>query len=126
MFVNEKDMILMNFTGIYEEECFYNEEAVLLDFKEMDGVNGYCAEEAESKIKETIKSYPLDAVHFLDSGNYHYLSKFWLDRIEVPFDLLVFDNHTDMQAAAFGGFYPAEAGFGKQLKQISFSKKYAS
>lgn len=123
MSVSEKDLILMNFSGIYEEECFYDGEEIFLDFKEMDGVNGYCAEEAENKIKEKIKSYPLDAVHFLDSGNYHYLSKFWLDRIEVPFDLLVFDNHTDMQAAAFWGLLSCGSWIRETIETNRFLEK---
>ena len=40
---------------------------------------------------------------FLDSGNYHYLTKLWLELVKEPFELLVFDHHTDMQRPAFGG-----------------------
>lgn len=33
-------------------------------------------------------------IHFLDSGNYHYVTKLWLDQVKEPFDLLVLDHHT--------------------------------
>ena len=31
------------------------------------------------------------------------MSRLWLEQAEEPFDLLVFDHHTDMQEPAFGG-----------------------
>lgn len=42
-------------------------------------------------------------LHFIDHGNYHYLSKLYTDMITEPFHLVVFDHHTDMQEPAFGG-----------------------
>ena len=96
--------IIMDFSGIYREENFLKEEEALwLDFRKLQGVNCYCTQEAEDEIKEKIYSLPFQGIHFLDSGNYHYLTKFWLEKIQKPFSLLVFDNHTDMQEAAFFG-----------------------
>ena len=96
--------IIMNFSGIYREEDFWeDQEPVWLDFQRLQGVNCYCTPEAEAAIKEKICDLPVQGIHFLDSGNYHYLSKFWLEKIQEPFSLLVFDNHTDMQEAAFFG-----------------------
>ncbi|HIX36291.1 MAG TPA: arginase, partial [Candidatus Blautia pullistercoris] len=92
--------IIMDFSGIYREEDFWEgQEPVWLDFQELQGVNGYCAPEAETAIKGKIRDLPVRGIHFLDSGNYHYLSKFWLEKLREPFSLLVFDNHTDMQEA---------------------------
>ena len=42
----------------------------------------------------------------MDSGNYHYMSRIGAGRVKEPFNLLVFDNHTDMQLPAFGGLCP--------------------
>ena len=96
--------VIMNFSGVYREEDFWKEEEVLwLDFQKLSGVNCYCTQEAEEEIKEGIQNLPLEGIHFLDSGNYHYLTKFWLEKFREPFSLLVFDNHTDMQEAAFFG-----------------------
>ena len=44
----------------------------------------------------------LTSIHLLDSGNYHHLSRVYLDLIKEPFNLVVYDNHTDMQFSAFG------------------------
>lgn len=99
-----KNTVIMDFSGIYkEEEFFQGREYTWLDFTNMEGVNCYCTEDAEQEIKRQIEDFSYEGIHFLDSGNYHYLSKFWLEKIQEPFALLVFDNHTDMQESAFFG-----------------------
>lgn len=113
--------IIMNFSGIYREEDFLEgQEALWLDFQELQGVNGYCAPEAEEEIRERIRDLPVQGIHFLDSGNYHYLSKFWLEKIREPFSLLVFDNHTDMQEAAFFGLLSCGSWAGEVLDTHEF------
>lgn len=108
--------IIMNFSGIYREEDFWEgQEPVWLDFQKLQGVNCYCTPEAEAAIKEKIRDLPVQGIHFLDSGNYHYLSKFWLEKIQEPFSLLVFDNHTDMQEAAFFGLLSCGSWAGEVL-----------
>ena len=108
--------IIMNFSGIYREEDFWeDQEPVWLDFQRLQGVNCYCTPEAEAAIKEKICDLPVQGIHFLDSGNYHYLSKFWLEKIQEPFSLLVFDNHTDMQEAAFFGLLSCGSWAGEVL-----------
>ena len=52
-------------------------------------------------LKRMIADYPAEGVHFIDSGNYHYLTKFWTDKLETPFSLIVFDHHPDMQPPLF-------------------------
>ena len=108
--------IIMNFSGIYREEDFWeDQEPVWLDFQRLQGVNCYCTPEAEAAIKEKICDLPVQGIHFLDSGNYHYLSKFWLEKIQESFSLLVFDNHTDMQEAAFFGLLSCGSWAGEVL-----------
>ena len=99
-----KETVIMNFSGVYAEEDFYRDkEHIWMYFTRMQGVNCYCTQEAEKEIKRRIAGCSPLGLHFLDSGNYHYLSKFWLDKLEQPCDLLVFDQHTDMQESAFFG-----------------------
>ena len=50
-----------------------------------------------------------EGIHFLDSGNYHYVSKIWMEKIEEEFELLVLDHHTDMQPPMFGDILSDEA-----------------
>ena len=42
-------------------------------------------------------------MHFLDSGDYHYLTRLWTARIGRPYALVLLDNHPDMQAPVFPG-----------------------
>lgn len=96
--------VIMDFSGIYREESFFEgREYDWRDYTELEGVNCYCTEESEEKIREKIQENSFEGLHFLDSGNYHYASKFWLEKIQEPFALLVLDNHTDMQESAFFG-----------------------
>lgn len=91
----------MDFTGIYAREpwmCTHKEDWI--SFQKLEGRDGYCTQEAAQEIRREIMKKELEDLHFLDSGNYHYLTKFWLERIREPFDLVVFDRHSDMQPAA--------------------------
>lgn len=101
--MNEKNIIIMNFTGVYEDEDFYKNinTAKWIDLKKIDGTYGYCDKRAEKSIKLKIKPYSPYGIHFIDSGNFHYVSKFWIDKIDKPFSLCVFDHHSDMQPSLF-------------------------
>lgn len=113
--------VIMDFSGVYKEEDFYDEkDAGWMDFTKITGVNCYCTQEAEEEIKERIKGLDFSGIHFLDSGNYHYLSKFWTEKIEKPFSLVVFDNHTDMQEASFWGLLSC----GSWVRDCILSNKY--
>ena len=101
--LENNNIVIMNFTGVYEKQEFYGDlGAVWLDLRDIQGTNCYCDEEAEAAIKERIRPMGPFGIHFLDSGNYHYVSKIWLDKVEGEFELLVFDHHTDMQMPMFG------------------------
>lgn len=88
----------MNFSGIYSlEEFAKNKKFKWVDCRHLDGTNCYCDAEASAAIKERMEQLPPKGIHFIDSGNYHYLTKFWTDKINEPFTLIVFDHHPDMQ-----------------------------
>lgn len=122
-------IIIMNFSGAYEAQVFYKRymdgSLVWLDLTDVQGTNGYCDREGETAIRERIRDRVWEPVrnppeeqvrdraekpgppvwsgiHFLDSGNYHYVSKLWLELADEEFDLLVLDHHTDMQSPMFG------------------------
>lgn len=81
----------------------------------------YCSDEATEKLRaevskasachidkmsdelheESKMALPL-GIHFIDSGNYHYMTLFFLERITTNFNLFLIDNHTDMNENAFG------------------------
>ena len=100
----QTSIVLMNFSGIYEEERFWKERQVSwIDAKDICGTNCYCDDEAIAEINKRTENHSFAGIHFIDSGNYHYMTKLWLTKIEKPFALLTYDNHTDMQLPAFGG-----------------------
>ncbi len=100
--IKDNEVVIMNFSGIYSSEKFINDKRFkVLDCTHLYGTDCYCDPEAADKIKRLLKPLSYKGIHFIDSGDYHYISKFWTDKINEPFNLLVFDHHTDMQEPAF-------------------------
>lgn len=90
----------MNFTGAYNMEDFScNPNFIHLDCTGIMGTDCYCSLEGGEKIKRLISPFGPEGIHFIDSGDYHYITKFWTDKIKKPFSLVLFDHHTDMQAS---------------------------
>ena len=93
-----------------------------MEAEQVEETNCYCTEEAEEKIKKLIESYPEKGIHFLDSGNYHYVTKFWMEKLRKPFALVLFDQHTDMQEAAFFGLLSCGSWVREALEQNELLK----
>lgn len=94
--------ILMNFSGVYDLETFaHNPAFIHLDCTHLSGTDCYCDPEAAQKIRDLIAPYPAEGIHFIDSGDYHYLTEFWTEKVNQPFSLVLFDHHTDMQTPLF-------------------------
>lgn len=90
--------ILLDFTHTYTKEWAEKFPALhYLDCSDIGGTDMYCTEEAQAELEKRLQVYPINGVHFLDSGNYHYLTRLFTKRIEEPYQLVFFDNHTDMQ-----------------------------
>ncbi len=69
------------------------------------GIRGselYCSEEAAAALCAIIRTNGISGIHFLDSGDYHYITRLMTSFLAYPYDLLLIDHHTDMQEAAFG------------------------
>lgn len=117
-------IILMNFTDIYKEQEFYREtDPIWLEFSHLTGCSCYCDEEAAGILRKEIRELPAEGIHFLDSGNYHYMSLFWLEKIDRPFRLVLFDNHTDMQPSAFGGLLSCGGWAAEALETVPALKE---
>ena len=105
--IDFKETVIMNFSGIYKNQNFYKnyaeEEIFWTELSDLSGCNCYCDAEASDRIRKEIQAFTGNGIHFIDSGNYHYMTRLWLEKLQIPFRLLVFDNHTDMQPPAFGG-----------------------
>lgn len=72
------------------------------DFSALEGTNCYCSADSAEQIRRKIAQMPEKAVHLIGTGDYHYITLFWLEKIRVPFVLVLFDNHPDDMPAAFG------------------------
>jgi len=117
----KNDIIMMNFTGTYKGQQFYHGEKISwVEVQELSGCNCYCDDEARITLEDLIREVPVNGIHFLDSGNYHYVSLLWLKKIQEPFCLLLFDNHTDMQPPAFGGILSCGGWAAEALEEIPF------
>lgn len=93
--------VFESFSGIYEG-VHSDSGRTVLDFRNLGGVSGYCAPESAEEIRRRILDQPLSALHYLDNGNYHYATLFWLERMQEDFTLLVLDHHLDCRPPAFG------------------------
>ena len=48
-------------------------------------VYGYCSQQARKSIEDKIKDLSPEGIHFIDSGNFHYVSEFWIEKIKQSF-----------------------------------------
>ena len=121
---------IQDFTGVYAEQPFMQKlresamipdaesavtPATWLDCTKIEGTDCYCDDEAQAALHKMMDDAVANAsaannsakiipdIHFFDNGNYHYMSKLWTDRVQEPFDLVVFDHHPDMQPPRFEG-----------------------
>lgn len=124
---------IQDMTGVYKEQPFMKElehtastqktaeenpPVFWIDCKSISGTDCYCDDDAQAEINSkmdnvlscvkkisggTSNDKHIPGIHFFDNGNYHYMSKLWTDRIQEPFDLIVFDHHPDMQPPRFEG-----------------------
>ncbi|MBE6722108.1 MAG: arginase family protein [Ruminococcaceae bacterium] len=94
--------VIMDFSRVYEQENFYRHTHFdWIDCTDIAGTSCYCTAQAAAEIRRRIQAYPVQGIHFLDSGDYHYVSEFWMEKVQEPFNLLLFDYHSDMQPPKF-------------------------
>lgn len=102
--VNKLPIIVLDFSGVYDFEAFASSRNIIrVDCKDLKGVDCYCDEEGREKLHRRLAPYPSKAIHFLDSGDFHYLTEYWVSRLQEPFSLIVFDHHPDMQQPQWEG-----------------------
>ena len=120
--IDFKETVIMNFSGIYKNQNFYKnyaeEEIFWTELSDLSGCNCYCDAEASDRIRKEIQAFTGKGLHFIDSGNYHYMTRLWLEKLQIPFRLLVFDYHTDMQPPAFGGLLSCGGWIAASLEEL--------
>lgn len=92
------------------------------DFSNLEETCCYCSAESADAIRKAISGMPVKAIHLIGTGDYHYITLFWLERIDEPFSLILFDNHPDDQPAAFGGILSCGSWVG-EARALPFCKE---
>ena len=100
-------------------------ELVSSEFSCLEGTCCYCSQEAAQQIRQALDSLPLHAAHFLGTGDYHHVSLFWLERLQEPFALVLFDNHPDDQPCAFGSDILSCGSWVADARELSMCKAVA-
>lgn len=88
------------------------------DFSCLDGTCCYCSPESAALIRRRTAGMELHAVHLIGTGDYHYQTLFWLERMRSPFSLVLLDNHPDDQEGAFGGQLLSCGGWVRQARAL--------
>ena len=88
------------------------------DFSYLEGTNCFCSPESAEQIRRAVATLPLHAVHDIGTGDYHYVSLFWLERIREPFSLVLFDHHPDDQPGSFGAGLLSCGGWVAQAREL--------
>lgn len=99
--------VLMDLSGVFSDEGWdaviaSGKNNAILRLRALEGTRGYCDPKAEKFLCEAIADFPVRAVHWIDTGNYHYLSALWLRKLHEPAALFLFDHHPDDRPPAFG------------------------
>ena len=108
-------MRILDFSGVYRErEYTFPEGAEYLDLRGIEGTSCYCDDAAIAQILRFLGCARNDSCHFdqakrveksvnfIDSGDYHYVTALHCAGFQERFNLLLLDNHPDMQEPAFG------------------------
>ena len=105
----KQGLLIADFTGVYEEQGFLQELQERgvpyrrVGLGDIDGTSCYCDPGSEVEITRRLGTNASERVRWIDSGDYHYVSKILAAGEVLPFTLVLIDNHPDDQAPAFGG-----------------------
>lgn len=83
-------------------EAFPSCPVEAVDCRDIEGTACLCDDEAAAEIIRRTSGIPWRGIHWIDGGDYHYLTSLLCRKADEPFDLLLFDHHTDMQQPRYG------------------------
>lgn len=93
--------LTLRLSQMYLEEGFSSGK--VLDLRRVEQTHCYCSSEASTALREALAGFGPCGVHHIDSGDYHYVTLFFLEQIKEDFCLVLIDNHPDDQGCAFDG-----------------------
>ena len=114
----KNENLILDFTHVYCDEYIKDIDRFrYMDCSDIEETDMYCSKEAYKRIWEKIKPYGIQGIHYIDSGNYHYITKIITDHIDEPFGLVMYDHHTDMQIPMVPGMMSCGDWAGQALSQ---------
>ncbi|MBO4743761.1 MAG: hypothetical protein J5533_09030 [Bacteroidales bacterium] len=93
---------ILHLSELYAEETWSPAGSQAIDLTGIEGTSCYCSPEAEEALRKRLADLPHGGLFWIDTGDYHYISKLRLEHIREPFVLVLYDNHPDDQPSAFG------------------------
>lgn len=98
-----KPDIILNYSGVCFESGLASlcPDVAVVDFSSLDGTNCYVDPDSYDDMRSLLAGCPVKGLHWIDTGDYHYATKLFLEKIGKPFALLLLDHHPDMQRPAF-------------------------
>ena len=98
-----KPDIMLNFSGVCFESGLVDlcHGTRIIDFSTLEGTNCYVDPESYESMRSALTGTTCCGIHWIDTGDYHYATKLFLEKIDRPFALLLLDHHPDMQQPAF-------------------------
>lgn len=103
------ELLVADFSDVYEAEGFlpYLQGRSLpmrhVELGEIEGTVCYCDAAAEAEIRRRLAPVADAGIRWIDSGDYHYVTKILAEFQQEPFVLVLVDNHPDDQEPAFEG-----------------------
>ena len=105
----KQEVLVADFSGVYQAEGFLPFlQGLGLPVKhvtlgDLEGTMCYCDADAEAEIRRRLVPAADAGIRWMDSGDYHYVTKILAEFQTEPFVLVLVDNHPDDQEPAFGG-----------------------
>ena len=105
----KREVLVADFSLVYEAEGFLSflqgtglavRHVALGD---LEGTMCYCDAEAVGQLRRRLAPAAGAFIRWIDSGDYHYVTKILAEFQTAPFVLVLIDNHPDDQEPAFGG-----------------------
>ena len=101
--------LVLDFSGVSSRFALET-GAEVVDFSSIEGTNCYCDPDSEEVLRRLLRQRVLRSgergaaypARWIDTGDYHYLSGIIAGETPGPFDLVLMDNHPDMQEPALG------------------------
>lgn len=105
----KQETLILDFSGAYRAAAFPHRlraEGVVpkvLDLRAAEGTSCYCDDDGARAIRTSLAPFSPEGIHWLDSGDYHYATCFFVEKIDRPYTLLLLDHHSDCQPPSFPG-----------------------